>query len=68
MLLPLAASTAAVRLVKEGQITISQCAAVAVSRPELFEEGGGFRGRLVHFPIARHDWFSHKICGKKLVP
>src|ERR1700730_1452603 len=35
-------------------------------RPEFLEERSGFRRRLVHFPIARHYWFSHRIRGKKL--
>src|ERR1017187_6347936 len=37
-------------------------------RPEFLEELRGFGGRFVHLPIARHDWFSHRICGKKLPP
>ena len=37
-------------------------------RPELLEKCSGVRGRLVHLPIARHDWFSHTICGRKLSP
>src|ERR1035437_4432431 len=37
-------------------------------RPEFLEECSGFRGRLVHLPIARHDRYSHKICSKKLSP
>src|SRR5579885_450775 len=36
--------------------------------PEPLEKCGGFGGRLVHLPIARHDWLSHTINGKKLVP
>src|ERR1019366_5903186 len=37
-------------------------------RPEFLEECSGFRGRLVHLPIARHDRCSHKISFKKLCP
>ena len=37
-------------------------------RPELLKKRAGFGGRLVHLPIARHDWLSHTIWGKKLVP
>ena len=37
-------------------------------RPEFLEKCSGFGGRLVHLPIARHDWFSHTISFKKLGP
>src|ERR1039457_2780594 len=37
-------------------------------RPELLKKRGSFGGCLVHLPIPRHDWLSHVISGKKVVP
>ena len=47
-------------------MTVSQCVGFFDQRPEFLKKRDGFRGRLVHLPIARHDWFVHKICLKKL--